>query len=307
MNFAGSFRKLKRFWVIRADRRSERSSESGWALISVLYVVAMLALLAAATEALLLTSAELDRRVWERTQADAVLNAAVTRAVLGITDKRQNQRWRVDGADETFTHDNIPVRVRVQDQLGLIDLNAADASMIKRLLQACGQNEDAAAELTDRILDWRSTTGLGRLKDSSDEAYAAAGLSYHPRHGPFQSVGELRLVLGMTAELFQQMEPAVTIYNGHPAFETSTAPEMALRALYLDQPEEVAKVLAMRNADSNGTVGSRSGILSPSISLAGRSFAVTISIQINNRTYRRQTVIMLTEDPRRPFLTLTWN
>jgi general secretion pathway protein K len=302
MNCAESFRKCRHFLAARIDRQGERASEAGWALISVLYVVAMLALLAAATEALLLTSAELDRRAWERTEADALLNAAVTRAVLGITDKRIDRRWRVDSAEETFTLDDHPVQVRIQDQLGLIDLNAADGSMIKRLLQACGVDEDAAAQLTDRILDWRSTTSLERLKSSSGDANQTG--RYRPRHGAFQSVAELRLVSGMTPDLFRQMEPAITIYNGHPAFEPSTAPEMALRALYLDRPDEVARVLANRNTENGG---SRAGILSPSITLAGRSFAITVSIQLNHRTYHRQTVIMLTEDSRRPFLTLAWN
>jgi general secretion pathway protein K len=296
MNCAGNFPKFKLSWSARTDR--ENASEDGWALISVLYVVAMLALLAAATEALLLTSAELDRRVWDRARADAALDAAVTRSVLGLTDSRMERRWRVDGAPATFDYGGVPVEVSVQDQLGLIDLNAADGSMLKRLLQACGQTEDAATKLTDAILDWRSA----KTEQSFDDAYAAAGISWHPRHGPFQSVAELRLVRGMTPELFRKLEPAITIYNGHPAFEPDTAPETALRALYLDRPDEVAKKMAERNGGNAQT-----GVLSSTLSLAGRAFAVKASITIDSRTYRRQTVILLTDDPKRPFLTLAWN
>lgn len=268
--------------------------------------MAVLALLAAATQALLLTSAELDRRSWERTQADAILDGAVTRAVVAITDRRLDWRWPVDATEQSFSYDNIPISVKVQDQLGLIDLNAADGSMIKRLIQAAGQSENSANTLTDRILDWRSGSGLNRLKVATDDDYAAAALSYRPRHGPFQSVEELRLVLGITSELFQKIEPAITVYSGHPAFEPATAPEMALKALYFDRPDEVTKALAARTQNSADSLGSRPGALSSAVSLAGRSFAVSASMKIGNRNYRRKTVVMLTEDPRRPFLTLAW-
>jgi general secretion pathway protein K len=293
MSCAGSSQKS------RLCSTTEPSSEDGWALISVLYLVAMLALLAAATQALLLTSAQLNRRAWDQVRADAALDATITRAVLGISDKREDQRWRVDGAPQAFAFDDMPVDVRVQDQLGLIDLNAADSSMIQRLLQAGGLTEDEASRLTNNIVGWR-TSGSGNT-NATDDAYAAAGLSYRPRHGAFQSINELRLVLGMTPDTFQRIEPAITVHNGHPAFEPATAPEMALRALHLDRPDEVEKSLQERA--TNG----RAGVLSAFTPLAGRSFGITASVKIGNRTYKRHAVVMLTEDPQRSYLTLAWN
>jgi general secretion pathway protein K len=259
----------------------------------------MLALLAAATQALFLTSAQLNRRAWDHARADAVLDATITRSALGIADKREEQRWRVDGATQAFTFDGLAIEVRVQDQLGLIDLNAVDGSMIRRLLQACDLTEDEASKLTNNIIDWRTRTS--GTANATDDVYAAAGLSYRPRHGAFPSTDELRLVLGMTPEIFRRIAPAITVHNGHPAFEPTTAPELALRALHLDRPDEVEKVLAERGA--NG----RAGILSSFASLAGRSFGIEASVAIGNHAYKRQAIIMLTEDPQQPYLTLAWN
>jgi general secretion pathway protein K len=259
----------------------------------------MLTLLAAATQALLLTSAQLNRRAWDHARADAVLDATITRAVLGIADKREVQRWQVDGAPQSFTFDGLAIEVRIQDQLGLIDINAADASMIQRLLQACDLTEDEASKLTNNIVDWRTSTS--GTANATDDAYAAAGHSYRPRHGAFQSTDELRLVLGMTPEIFRRIEHAITVHNGHPAFEPATAPELALRALHLDRPDEVEKALAERG--SNG----RAGALSSFASLAGRSFGVAASVAIGSHTYKRQVIVMLTEDPQQPYLTLSWN
>lgn len=281
------------------------SDDQGWALVSVLYVVAMLGLMAAAVQALLLSSEAMNRKVWEHTQAAAVLDAAVVRAVVGIGDGRLDQRWRVDGATMPFRFGGIDVAVEVQDQLGLIDLNAADGSLLKQLLQSAGLSDTDAATLTDRILDWRSPADQKRLHGASNAEYATAGLSYHPRHGPFQSVSELRLVLGISNALYARLAPALTVYNGRPAFDPNTAPATALRALYLNSPDQVARLIAERQQSADA-LGSRPGVLSPAISLAGRAFAISAKAKLGAKRYRREAVVLLTGDETRPYLVLAW-
>ena len=50
------------------------------------------------------------------------------------------------------------------------------------------------------------------LKVKSDE-YRDAGRDYGPSGAPFQSLDELRDVLGMTPELFAKLEPHLSIYT----------------------------------------------------------------------------------------------
>lgn len=305
MNFAGNCRKFMRCLKASAEhvRRSLRA-EQGWALISVLYVVAMLALMAAATQALMVSSAAIEKKSWDRTRLRAVLDAATAQAVLGITDSRIDRRLPIDGTKTDLKFDGTDVRVRIQDQLGLIDLNAADGSMIKRLLLSVGLSDDDAAQMTDRILAWRSASGLTQLQDVSDTDYAATGI--HPRHGPFQSVAELRLVLGMTPALFARLEPALTVYSGRPAFDTNVAPEAVLRALYLDRPDHVSRILAERQ-HGNGLAGRARGVvLSSALSAAGRTFSITAEARLGAKRFERKTVVLLTGDTKRPYLILAW-
>ncbi len=282
--------------------------DEGWALVSVLWVVAMLAMMAAATQLLLLTSAKGEQRVLERAQADAALDAGLTRAVLGIGDERLDQRWPVDGTERVFTFAGVEIHIKVQDQLGLIDLNAADGSMIDQLLQSAGLTSDTAATMTDRVLDWRSTTALKSLHGASDADYAAAGLRYHQRHGPFQSVSELRLVLGMTPSLYARIAPALTVYSNRPAFDPNLAPEQALRALYLNAPDQATAILEARRSASGADAQNSAvtGTLSPTLPLAGRCFSITETLQRGKRQYARTVVVELTGDDEQPYLTLAW-
>lgn len=68
----------------------------------------------------------------------------------------------------------------------------------------------------DRILDWREP-GIGkRLNGAKAEDYRAAGIVYGPRKAPFESVEEVKLVMGMTAQLFDALAPALTVYSQTP-------------------------------------------------------------------------------------------
>src|SRR5579872_717235 len=180
--------------------RTESRSDGGWALVSVLWVVSILAMLAAATQMLTVTSYRGEAHAADRARIAAALDGALTRAVVGISDSRIDHRWRVDGTSQLFSFAGYTMRVSVQDELGRFDINLVDDAVLRQLLRQVGANEATSEILTDRILDWRtkSDSSLSRLHGATDADYAAAGLPWHPRHGPFQSVSELQLVLGMT-------------------------------------------------------------------------------------------------------------
>src|ERR1700733_14791403 len=128
-------------------------------------------------------------------QAEAAAQSAVNLAVLGLLDRRLDRRWRVDGTARAVTFGGLKVRVTVQDELGRIDLNHADAPLLIGLLTSAGMDKQAAAQLVDKIQDWRDSSSLRRLNGAKSQDYAAAGLAHRPRNGPFQSVDELKLVM----------------------------------------------------------------------------------------------------------------
>jgi general secretion pathway protein K len=278
-------------------------SERGWALVSVLWTIAVLAMLAAAAQSLSFNAGLIEQRELDDTRMDAVFDAAVARAVLGLGDARLERRWRVDGVPRTFTFGGHALRIAVQDEVGRIDLNAADGSLVRQLLRSAGVAESDAATLTDRILDWRGhDAGLSRLHGGTDALYANAGLAYRPRHDAFQSVDELRLVLGMTPALFARIRPALTVYSHQPAIDTAIAPREALSAYYPDQPDRVADMWKARES----ATAAKPGVIASPNDLTGRTFDITVAAAVRQRTIHREAVVMLTRDPAKPYLVLLW-
>ena len=280
--------------------------EEGWALISVLWTIAVLAIIAAAVQSLSYSSAQRERRVLDDAQDSALLDAGIVRAVAGICDPRRDNRWRVDGAVQRFIFGNQILQVTVQDESGRIDLNAADASLLRQLLVSAGISSTASLRMVDRIVEWRSradTTRPGSPTSSSVENLLSK-LRYRPRHGPFQTVAELQLIAGMTPELFARIQPALTVYSGHPAIEESFAPREALNAYFPDQPVRVAALLLAR-ASPTPSVGSSAkpspGILDVNTG-TGHFFDITVSFVGGERVRTREAIVVLTGSTTRPFL-----
>jgi len=278
--------------------------ERGWALVSVLCVVSMLALLAAATQELTITSSRAERATQDAAVIEADFDAGLARALVGVGDQRPEARWRVDGMARRIAFDGAQMTITVQDESGRFDLNAADQSTISRLLQSAGLDLDAANVLTDSILDWRSTSNLVRLHGASDEEYAAKGYPWHPRHGPFQRVDELKLVMGMTATLFARIRPALTVYTKRPAIDPEVAPKEALRAYFLENPSKADDILKER-ADA-ASKGVATAIPSPETSQYGQTYDVSIDLTKNGRRRHREIVAMLTGDDKHPFIVLDY-
>src|SRR5262245_59516738 len=89
----------------------------------------------------------ISRNALQAAQSEALVEAAVTRAALGLLDPRPERRWRVDGTPQEFVFGDVKMRIGIQDELGRIDLNHADRSIVVGLLQSVGLGLDAAGGL----------------------------------------------------------------------------------------------------------------------------------------------------------------
>lgn len=279
-------------------------SERGWALVSVLWFLAMLSLMAAAIQELSVTSARSENRTMLKAQMDAALDAAVITALLSVTAKAPSERWRVDGTEYPVTFEGLRLSARVQDESGRFDLNSVDVTTFATLLRQAGASDDNAEAIADSILNWRGPSNLGTLHGATDEDYTDAGRLYHPRHEPFQSVAELQLVLGMTPGIFAQIAPALTVYTKRPMADAATAPATVLAVLDGGDQEKVADTLAER-AGPEQTINPAS--LNPDIGVMGHVLSVYVYATTNGLKFSRMEVVELTGNPARPYLVLAFN
>lgn len=269
-------------------------------LVYALWAIALLSTIGLSVVATGNASYHLAHNALAATQADAAIEGAVNRAVLALLDPRPEHRWRVDGVPRDFSWGPIEMRIAIQDEFGRIDLNHADQSLLAGLFQSAGLDFPAASSLVDKVLDWRDPRPGQRTNGAQDADYRSAGFAYHPRGGPFQNVDELKLVMGMTAALYQRVRPALTVYSGRPLFDPQFAPREALSALAGLNSNAVTSVMSARTSQ-----GARAGIIDPGLARKGRAFSMQIQFRKPERAAAR-VVVRLTEDDAQPYWVLSW-
>jgi general secretion pathway protein K len=228
-----------------------RADQRGVALLLVLWACTLLAILLGGYAALARTEGLQARYQFAETQAHYAAEAGLMRAAYGLQNPVAKQRWIGDGRPYTFRYDNATVTLSAIDESGKVDLNTATPELLQGLFQATGMKPAEAQVLTDRVLDWHSPASLEDKNDNPRAAYLAAGRDYGPRHGPFASIEELRMVLGITPALYRQLEPVVTIWSGTASPNPNTAPPLALAAIPGMTPQQLAAIQAARNRLGN--------------------------------------------------------
>jgi general secretion pathway protein K len=214
---------------------------------------------------------------------------------------------RADGVPQAFDLAGRRVQVAVQDELGRIDLNQADGTLLTSLFFSIGLDAAAAAALVDKILDWRDASPLKRLNGAKAADYRTAGYGYQPRNGPFQSVDELKLVMGMTPEIFARVEKAVTVYSGRPRFDPQVAPREALLALPAMDAAQAAAIMAARASQAGVAAGGLpGGFGDPLTALKGRAFTLVAQFQATDRVVTRKAAIRISGNPNQPYWVLNW-
>jgi general secretion pathway protein K len=280
--------------------------QRGLALVTVLWGLMILAAIAAAMLSTGRVSSRLATSGVERAKAEALAEAAVNRAVLGLIDPRIDRRWRIDGVPRLAVFKEAPVSVAIQDEYGKIDLNVAGPEILRQMFTVAGVGAEAADSLTDATLDWREKGDLHRLHGAKAEDYRAAGYSYAPRGGPFQMVGELKLVMGMTPALFQRLQPILTVYSQRPMPNTQTAPRAALLSTPGMNAAEADALIQARNGGlgtaSTGPI--QNGVIDPSVQLAGWPFTIRVEVPMTTGHLVHEITIRLTGDKKQPFWTL---
>jgi general secretion pathway protein K len=223
----------------------------------------------------------------------AVSDMVLGRVVLGLLDPRPDKRWRTDGTLQELSIGDRHVRFRVQDELGRIDLNEADGGVLIGLIVSTGIDAPSAAALVDKVLDWRDPSPFKRLNGAKTEDYHRAGYAYGPRNGPFQSVDELRLVMGVTPSIFAAIEPAITVYSGRPRFDPQLAPRQALLALpTMDAARADAAMMARAQQQPGMAVLD---------TFEGRAFEIRMELPGPGHTIMRSITIRLSGNPAQPY------
>lgn len=225
----------------------------GIAFILVLWVIAMLSILLGSFAMIARTENLQSRHLFDTTRARYAAEAGLNLAVYELRKNDPAERWVGDGRPYTFGYGDAELDVRITDESGKFDLNSAaqsgDPAQLIHLFVSRGVEQDRAETLADAVLDWVDPDEDTRLKGAELAQYRAAGLAYGPRNAPFDTVSELQQVLGMNYPLYQQLEPALTIYSGLSTPSEAFASAEVLVAMGCT-PEQAADLVRQRQAIS---------------------------------------------------------
>lgn len=223
-------------------------SGRGIALVFVLWVLALLTLLLASFALVTRTESLQSRHLFDSTRARYAAEAGINQAVWSLSLPDPVLRWLPDGREYRVEFEEADISIRITDESGLIDLNAAEPPTLTNLFIGVGVDPIAAAALADAILDWRDGDDLKLLNGAEDADYRAEGYPYGAKDAPFDLVGELEQVMGMTPELYRQVAPALTVYSGQAVPNLAYAPIEVIRAFPNIDPTLAQLLIEQRHA-----------------------------------------------------------
>lgn len=217
----------------------------GVILVTVLWVLALLSLIATN---LSLGSRSFSRQTFnveQGTRAGMAADAGISWAIWNL-QLPPADGWLADGGVHWMWLEQTQVGVRLQDESGKLDLNAAPAELLDALLVPVMEDSQQRAQLVAAIEDWRDSDDLVRLNGAEAEQYRDAGREEGPANRPFTSLQELRQVLGMTREAYLHLLPHLTLLTRVRTVNPKVASFEVLMALPNASPEVVREYIEQR-------------------------------------------------------------
>ena len=294
---------MRRFRGQRAQR--------GIALVIVLWLTVLIAVIGSSFAYSMRSEALAARNTMSLAQARAAADGAVERTFFELSRPRVTPAgwWAADGQPHTFDDGGVSLTVAAFDESARIDLNSAAEPLLKGLLQNVGGlDPDTAQRTLEAIIDWKDADDLKRPNGAEASDYQAAGSKYVPSNSPFESVGELQRVLGMTPSLTARLVPSLTVYSRQAGVNLATAGRDVLLSMPNSTAEQVDTFLAARDEALKNRLPLPP--FPPAQGFAAGASPVwrihVVARTPDGVTFARDAVIRSQSDPKRPLVTLLW-
>ena len=251
-------------------------ADAGFALLVVLWTLVLVAMLFAVLAGASRSDAQLTANLRSAAELEAVADGAIHTALFDLLQRGGTVRGipptagRLSGAE---------VGTEVVDQSGLLNPNTASPDLLAALMLRLGADPGQAGRIAAAVADWRAPGRRSARRGMKAAQYQAAGLSYGPPGAPFETLGELGDVFGMTPALLAALAPHLTLYSdGDP---DPAAADPVVRAALRDAgyggqadraaPQTVRITAAARRGDARAV---RSAVVRIGASSNGRGWRI---------------------------------
>ncbi len=185
-------------------------ADSGFALLIVLWTLVLVALLFAMLVGASRSDAQLTANLRSAAELEAIADGAIHTALFDLLRRGGTAR---DFTPAVGQLSGAEVGTEVVDQSGLLNPNTAPPDLLAALMLRLGADPGQAGRIAAAVAEWRAPGRRSGRRGLKAAQYQAAGLRYGPPGAPFETLGELGDVLGMTPALLLALAPHLTLYS----------------------------------------------------------------------------------------------
>ncbi|MGA2954084.1 MAG: hypothetical protein ABSD80_17825 [Caulobacteraceae bacterium] len=196
-------------------------------------------------------------------QLEASADGAVYETIWHMLDGGGDM-WRPGAASYNLHEPAGIVHVDVLDERGKMDINQVPPGLLAGLFSVFGADNTTATAIADAIGDWRSQSGGGD-DDNVPPEYRMEGRMWGPPGQEFERLDELKLVRGMTPQLYEATLPYVTLaleqgpwlQYASPVVLAAIQKAKRTAGLSVDSPDVRGPVVLRLIATAEGPAGAR--------------------------------------------------
>ncbi len=274
--------------------RNIDGTEKGFVLIMVLWVLAVLTAMALSfsymTRVESFAALFFSRSVKMKFLAEAGVERGITEVFYRMRNLsvEGSEAWIVDGTPYEVETNDGNYRISIIDESGKVDINRTPEVILRNLLGILGYDLEVVDTITDSVMDWKDADDLYRLHGAESDYYMSLPDPYTAKDADFETLEELILVKGVTAEILYGVEGEkglvdfLTVYSGSNKINLNAAPMEVLQAIPGMSQEITDALIISRQAgninDLKGFTGQNYPLMAPYTGLSGtNTFTVETS------------------------------
>ncbi|MEK7332826.1 MAG: hypothetical protein AAB017_05560 [Nitrospirota bacterium] len=181
---------------------------SGIALLMTLWVLVMLSVIAMSFSFSTRWGNASTRNFKEETKAYYLAMSGYQEAVGYLLSDKDNMVDYIDADGNLYIDkdtkpvtgsrvtDEAELEIKITDEGSKVNINFADGTRLKKVLDYVGIPPDSQQEIVDSILDWRDPDKEHHLSGAEDDYYESLDPAYKAKNRNLDSVEELLLVKG---------------------------------------------------------------------------------------------------------------
>jgi len=229
----------KRLLILRKFLPDSR----GIALIMVLWVMAILSVVALEFSFAMRTEITITKNHKEDLQRYAMAEGGVQRAITELIYKHdirlqqmkktlsleeippEQREWMADGRSYTLPFDQGSCEIRIMSEAGKININTVSEVLLRKVIGQLGLEGEGRDVVVDSILDWRDPDDFYRVNGAENDYYLSLKEPYYCKNGNLDSIEELLLIKGVTPDLYHGKK-------GTPEGEEGSADRVGLKDIF---------------------------------------------------------------------------